>query len=156
MTFTIKLATGILAFVSGIILCNVNIYIAGYLAAVPVPREYFLLFGHHYTVAFFILNLVTFVLPILLIAVVWSILANLLLRGQLRLTAIWCATGCIVAMLDLTFADSAATAEILATLIHPAPLIQFLVNLLAAPIGIMVGVILLSKIRQRERELLAS
>lgn len=155
MKLTVKLATACLAFVSGVVLCNVSIYIAGYLAAIPVPHEYFLWFGRHYNIAMVILDLLTFVLPILAIAVVWSILANMVLRGQLRLTAMWCATGCIVAMLGMTFLGSHGATEYITSLIQPVLFLQFLLNLLAAPIGIMVGVFLLSKIRQRERNLLA-
>jgi hypothetical protein len=129
--------------------------IAGYLAAIPIPREYFLWFGHHNIAAYFITDMLTFVIPIFLIAIGWGILINLPFRTRFISTSLWSGLGCAVLTLNLTFNDSPAESAYIANLKEPIVLLQFFMRLLVGPCGILVGGYFLLRFHPKKQEALA-
>lgn len=152
MNSTAKIVAALVAFASGIVLCNVNVYIAGYLAAIAIPREYFLFFGEHITLALLVLDMLNFAVPIFVLSVIWGILSSLIFRRQFLQASASC--GCLLAMLYLSFSDVTEASIILSSLKQPAFLFQFIVNLIAAPVGVLVGWYFFCKFRQSGQQAL--
>ena len=146
----------LIAFISGIILCNGMVYIAGYLAAIAIPREYFTAFGkEHIRTALFVLDILTFALPYFVLGLIWGILTSLVLRTRLLATSLWCGLASLLAMVYLMFFDGASASIHMMGLNDPYLLSQFLVNTMAGPCGVVVGGYFLFRFRPKGRESVA-
>lgn len=147
-----KILVAFVALISGIVLCNFFVYIAGYFAAIAIPREYFSFFGHdHIRAALFFLDILTLALPFFVIGLIWGILTSLALRPPFLSTSLWCGLGCLLAMIYFTFVDGPG-AIYMAGLKEPYMFSQFLINTTAGPFGILVGGYFLTKFFRREKQ----
>jgi hypothetical protein len=62
-----------LAFISGLVLYNVFVFIGGVLEAIVIPKAYFTFFGaQHKALSLFILEAVTFAMPCFILSTIWS------------------------------------------------------------------------------------
>ena len=91
-----KVFTLLAAFVSGVLLTYLNTYVLGFLAAQPVPKGYFLWFGENLIVAFAGLNFFLYAMPLLLVAVIWSLVTFKIIHANTKQVVIFCIAGYIV------------------------------------------------------------
>lgn len=91
-----KVFTLLAAFVSGVLLTYLNTYVLGFLAAQPVPKGYFLWFGENLIVAFAVLNFFLYAMPLLLVAVIWSLVTFKIIHANTKQVVIFCIAGYIV------------------------------------------------------------
>lgn len=88
-----------MAFASGVALFGALAPIAGFLAAVAIPHEYFDYFGRRHTeLALFLLNAVTVALPMAGIAFVWCLGTMRLLRSPSIAMAVLCLIGYLLGL----------------------------------------------------------
>ena len=93
-----KILPAFVAVISGVILCNLIIYVTGYLAAITIPKEYFLWFGKaHITMSLIILDAIIIALPRLITTTFFCICTILILRQHYLFTLLWCFAGYILA-----------------------------------------------------------
>ncbi|PRC93177.1 hypothetical protein [Solimicrobium silvestre] len=93
-----KILSAFVAVISGIVLGNLIIYVSGYLAAIAIPREYFLWFGKpHITMALIIYDAIVMGLPRVIIATIWCVCTILVFRKKyLLLITAWCFGGYVL------------------------------------------------------------
>jgi len=84
----------IIAFISGLILFNFIVFMLGYLAAIPIPREYFLWFGReHIVTALAVYDLFLNAIPKFIATFVWTLCTILIFRNRYALTTAFCFLG---------------------------------------------------------------
>jgi hypothetical protein len=138
------------AFISGIALVTVAVYLGGFLAAIAIPRSYFNAFGsEHKKLALAILEVVAMALPYFVLSFIWCWLT---LRGavtRLKVVALCCVTGIVIG-LAYTEVQSAMMLRTLESLPNPPSFLSYLwrvlapvwalPNLFAFPAGLVAAV----------------
>jgi hypothetical protein len=143
-------AVGVGAFISGIALVTVAMYLGGFLAAITIPRSYFDAFGGgHRKLALAVLDGFAVALPFFLLSFAWCWLTLRAAVTTLKVAA-WCCVAGIGIGLAVTEVQSALTLRTLEAMPNPSsffsslwrvlPPMRALPDLLAFPAGLIAAV----------------
>jgi len=136
MIKTMKIFPVFVAVISGVILCNLIICITGYLAAIAIPKEYFLWFGKpNITMALATYDAIVIALPRMIIATIWSVCTILIFRNKYLLITSGCFVGYVLTQIYWEWKVDFPLNYL--TLFAQQP--WFCLSLIAAPCGIFFG-----------------
>jgi hypothetical protein len=140
-----KILRALAAIMSGILLYSVVIYVTGYLAAIPIPKEYFLWFGKpHVMLALAIFDSLVLALPKFLIALFWSVCTLLIFRKHYLLISTCCIVGCVLTQAYWDYKFDFGFNYVALFTGQPWTIL----NMLAVPCGIYVAGFILYKLRR--------
>jgi hypothetical protein len=150
-------AVGMGAFISGIALVTVAVYLGGVLAALAIPQSYFDAFGgEHKKLALAIMEFVAMSLPCFLLSFVWCWLTLRNAVTRLKMVAWCCVTGIVIGLVYIEV-QSAITLRTLESMSNPPSFISYLwrilapvwafPDLLAFPAGLFAAVWLVRRTR---------
>ena len=126
----------VIAFISGVILFNLVVLMLGYLAAIPIPREYFLWFGReHIVTALALEELFLNALPKFIVEFVWTLCTILIFRNRYVLTTAFCFLGYWCAYVYLCWNDDFLVNYLAQVFLQP----WYLPGLLADLCGIILA-----------------
>jgi hypothetical protein len=143
------------AFVSGVALVIAAAYVGGFLAAIAIPKAYFVFFGNeHKAWALAIMDAPTMALPFFLFSLAWCWVTLRHVRSSPTVAA-WCCLSGIVVALYCTEIQSALTLRALEATPNPAFFLSYLwrvvpplwaiLDLVAFPAGLIAAVALLRR-----------
>lgn len=137
-----KKLLAVAAVLSGYILFEVLEYIVGYLAALAIPREYFLWFGkQHVVLALTIEEAFIIALPMFLLSIIWSIFTNLIFGKNYLLISAACLIGYLLNWSVTIFNTDINFMLVLSTMFQP----YYILTTIAVPIGILCAGFVLRK-----------
>ena len=126
----------VIAFISGVILFNLVVLMLGYLAAIPIPREYFLWFGReHIVTALALEELFLNALPKFIVEFVWTLCTILIFRNRYVLTTAFCFLGYWCAYMYVCWNDDFLVSHLAQVFLQP----WYLPGLLADLCGIILA-----------------
>jgi hypothetical protein len=130
-----KIPTLFAALISGYALFYALIDDRGVLAALTVPRQYFLWFGKHITLALVVLDAFTSALPVFLISTAWTISTILILRKHYLPITSWCFCGFVLTWVIWNLYFEVGVQDALLFWSYP----WLFLSTFAAPCGILFG-----------------
>ena len=142
MKSNIRKLPEIIGFISGVIFGNLYVYIVGCLAAIAVPRQFFLWFGRHYVAALSVDELFTVAIPLFLISAVWTTSTVFIFRAHYRRIAMWCLCGYSLTWVIVMLAYESPIFNIAVYTQQP----WIILTMIAAPCGIVASGYFLSKL----------
>ena len=147
-TSIMKILWALAALISGVLLYNVVIYATGYLAAIPIPKEYSSWFGKpHVILAFAIFDLFVISLPKFLIALIWSVCTLLVFRKHYWLMSTFCFVGCVMTQVYWDYQSNFAFNYFVFITGEP----WAIPNLISVPCGIFAASFFVFKFRHVDR-----
>jgi len=137
-----KKLLAVAAVLSGYIFFEVLQYIVGHLAALAIPREYFLWFGkQHSMLALAIEEGVIIALPMFILSAIWSIFTNLIFGKNHLLISTACLIGYFFHWIVTIFNTHINFMLVLSSMFQP----YYILTTVAVPIGILCAGFVLPK-----------